>query len=170
MRKFVFITLMSVLTFTSFAQSGKIAYMYSEKVFKSMPEYQIGIKAIEQFADYGTRESQLKLDEVEKMFNDFKEIAASMTTSVRDAFKREIVSKEKAANDFRDSYFEKGGLLEKKQQEIMKPIEDKVLRAVNAIADEENYDMIFDLSTSKTTVYQRPSLDVTDKVINRIKQ
>ena len=50
----------------------------------------------------------------------------------------------------------------------MKPIEDRVVSAVNAEASAGGYDMIFDLSVVKFTVYQSPALDLTDKVIARL--
>ncbi len=54
------------------------------------------------------------------------------------------------------------------QQSLMKPIEDRVVSAVNAEASAGGYDMIFDLSVVKFTVYQSPALDLTDKVIARL--
>lgn len=153
----------------SFAQTQSFAYLYSEKVFKSMPEYTQAMTAIEQYAKQGSEMSKAKLAEVESMFKDFRNIESSLGQTSRDQRKNEIVEKEKEANKYQEDFFGEDGMLAKKQQELMKPIETKVINIVNVIAAEKKYDMIFDLSTSKVTIYQNPALDITEQVINRLK-
>ena len=58
--------------------------------------------------------------------------------------------------------------MSKKQQELMKPIEDKVLAAVNELAAEKGLDLIFDLSIAKITIFQSNSLDLTNEVIKKL--
>lgn len=170
MKKLILFAIITIISTSSlFSQNSKFAYIYSEKVFKSMPAYETAMKEIDQFAKYGSETSKSKLAEVESMFKDFRTAESSMSQSGRDQRKNEIIAKEKEANKYQEDFFSEDGVLAKKQQELMKPIEDKVLSAVNAIATEKGFDMIFDLSTSKVTIYQTPSLDMTNEVINRIK-
>ncbi|MFI3262714.1 MAG: OmpH family outer membrane protein [Rikenellaceae bacterium] len=174
MKKKILIFLLAVISTTvTFAQtksSGKVAYMYSEKVFKSMPEYMAGIAEIEKYAEYGQKMSESKLEEVQSMFNEFKKVESSLSATSRESLKNQIIAKEKAANEYEENFFKEGGALDAKQKEIMEPIEKKVLDAVNAVALANDYDMIFDLSTSKSTIYQKAQLDITNEIINRVKK
>lgn len=177
MKKTFLISLLMILVSSmSFAQvsngksSGKVAYIYSEKVFKSMPEYLTAVAEIEQYAEYGQKISDSKLEEVESMFNEFRNVESSLSVTSRESLKNQIIAKEKAANEYEENFFSEGGALEKKQKELMEPIERKVLSAVDAIALENDYDMIFDLSTSTSTIYQKPQLDLTNEIITRIKK
>lgn len=170
MKKTLLVLLLAVVSVTTFAQTGKVAYVYSEKIFKSMTEYDAAVKEIEQYAKYGNDMSKAKLAEVETMFKDFRKIESSLSSSSKTIHKNEIIAKEKEANSYQENFFKEGGQFETKQKEIMKPIEQKVLDAVNSVAAEGNYDMIFDLSTSKSTIYQKPTLDLTQTVIAKIKK
>ena len=57
------------------------------------------------------------------------------------------------------------GDLSKKRSELVKPIQDKVYNAIEKIAQEKNYSMIFDKSSGATILYVDAKTDVSDLVL-----
>jgi outer membrane protein len=58
--------------------------------------------------------------------------------------------------------------LAKKRQELVKPIQDKVYNAVEEVANEGSYGIIFDKSGSLTMLYTNVKLDLSDKVLEKL--
>ena len=169
MKRLILFIVALTLSTAAIAQQ-KNCYIYSQKIFKSMPEYDAAIKNIEEFAKLARTKADGLLKDARTMFEEYKEYQKDMTTTQRSKYKQQIVDKEKAANDYENSVFGKDGELEKRQKTLMEPIERKVLTVINAFAEKGKYDMIFDLSISKVTIYQSPKLDVTELIIEEIKK
>lgn len=166
--KKILLIFVAMVAFSASSFAQKYGYVYSEKIFKAMPQYNEAIKAIENYVEVSKKLSEVKLTEVKNMFQDFAKIEGSLSTTARKERQAEIIAAEREADKFSTDLFSEDGAVAKKQQELMKPIEDKVLAAVNALAAEGKYDMIFDLSASKITIYQSNSLDLTSQVISRL--
>ena len=159
------------LTFSVAAMAQqKNCYVYSQKIFQSMPEYNEAIQNIEEFAQLAKSKSERLLKDVKKMFDEYREYERDLTPAQRSKFKQRIIIKEKEANDYEKSIFGEDGELSKRQKALMEPVERKVLTVINAFAKKGNYDMIFDLSLTKVAIYQSPKLDVTDLIIEEIKK
>lgn len=173
MKKIILILVAMITVATVSAQSSKgqkFAYLYSEKVFKSMPEYDKAVKDLESYSKTAQQQVDAKLAEAKKMYEEFVSIENRLSAENRTTLREAIVSKEREANKYQEDFYSENGNLAKRQKELMAPIEKRVLDAVNAIAVEGGYDMIFDLSTVKTTIYQSASLDLTNAVIERVKK
>lgn len=168
MRRVVFVAVISL--FVSLAASGqqKYGYIYSEKVFKSLPEYNTAIAALEDYAQSASSRSKEMEDEVKQSYVQYLAVRNSMSTTQRKAQEDMLVAKEREANEYEESFFAEGGPMSKKQQQLMDPIEQKVLNAVNKVAQEMGFDMIFDLSTVRSTIYQSERLDLTQIVIDSL--
>lgn len=147
----------------------KNCYIYSQKVFQSMPEYNEAIKTLDTYSQTARKKADDMLNEAKTMFEEYQQYQAEMTSAQRSRYKQQIMEKEKAANDFEKSIFGEEGDLSKKQKELMEPIERKVLAVVEAFAKKGGYNMVFDLSLVKVTIYQSPSLDMTNKIIEEVK-
>ncbi len=151
------------------AQTESVAYMYSETVFKSVPEYNQAVIELEKYADDASRTSERMLAEVKLKYEKYKKEGQYMSNASHDAARKEIIDLEKVANSYEDNFYKQGGAMETRKKELMKPIEAKVVLAVNAVAAEKGYDMIFDLSVSQIAIFKKASLDVTQLVISKLK-
>jgi outer membrane protein len=81
----------------------------------------------------------------------------------------EIAKLQKELADYRDKKFGANGELFQKQNELMKPIQNKVFTIIQAIATEEELDFVFDRSGDILFLYAKPEYDLTSKVIERLK-
>jgi outer membrane protein len=51
---------------------------------------------------------------------------------------------------------------------LIKPIQDKVSKAVQAVAESENLDMIFDKNSEVMMLYANPRYDKSNDVVTRL--
>ncbi|MDE6482318.1 MAG: OmpH family outer membrane protein [Rikenellaceae bacterium] len=167
MKKILFaLMITSLLSVSGYAQ--KYGYVYSEKIFKAIPEYEQALKSVESYAKQGQEHVKSLYEEAQKTYDGLRSVQSRLTQDQFEALAKASVEKEREATKYNEEFFGKDGKLAKYQQSLMKPIEDRVVAAVEAEASESGYDMIFDLSVVKFTVYQSPTLDLTEKVIARL--
>ena len=65
-------------------------------------------------------------------------------------------------------YFGPEGELFKKRQELVKPIQDEILKAIKEIAVEGSYAVIFDSSTGGNILFANPKFDISDQVLEKL--
>ncbi len=160
---------MILMVSTTLSAQQKYGYIYSEKVFKSIPEYNNAIAQLEESAKQASEKGEEMIEEVKQEYSNYLRYRDNMSQSQRRTTEQALIAKEKAATGYEDKFFGEDGEMSKIQKQLMDPIEARVVEAVNAIAQEGGYDMIFDLSNVRATIYQSPKLDLTNMVIERLK-
>ena len=71
--------------------------------------------------------------------------------------------------DYREKKFGTNGELFQKQDEIMKPVQNKVFTAIKDVAKDEDFDFIFDRSGDVMLLFAKDEYDVTALVLNKLK-
>ena len=145
----------------------KIGYIDSERIFRSYK---------------GTADAQTKLD---KEVADWEKKAEEMRTEVEDLQKELeaqslLLSEEKkrekeqtlqakyaSYQQFVTSIWGPQGEAVKKNEELTKPIIEKIDAILKNIGEEENYTFIFD-AVGGGLVYAKPTFDLTDRVIEEL--
>ena len=105
-------------------------------------------------------------------------IASDMLTTVdaerRDALLKELAKSIRlgdqpvAAKDLQKSYFGQDGTMQKKSDELLGPIREKIQKAINEVAAEGDFMIIFDVSALKGVVYTNAESDLSSVVINKL--
>ena len=129
--------------------------MHRQKLDALIQEWQTELKKLE---------SDLKLKE-----DDYEKRKLIMTEQTSTEAKAEIAKLEKEISDYRDKKFGANGELFQKQNELMKPVQNKVFTIIQQVATEENLDFVFDRSGDIIFLYAKPEYDLTAKVIERLK-
>jgi outer membrane protein len=101
----------------------------------------------------------VKRQEIQKQMEDFQKQAAMMK---EDARKRKAAELEKKMSDFEKQTGDAQKQLAQYQEKEMTPLLKKMEVAINAVADENKLDLVFD--SRAVTVLRNKSLDITDKV------
>jgi len=91
-----------------------------------------------------------------------------MSPQLRQETEKQLIELEKKINDFRQDKFGANGELFQKQQEIMKPIHNKIFNAIKEYAETEKYDFIFDRSGDLIFLYVKPDHDLTNKILEKL--
>lgn len=98
----------------------------SEKVFKSIDEYNKALDTLDQLAKSYQQQVDLKFEEVEALYNNYKAQEMSLSASSRQARQNLILTREEEASKFQEEIFGQDGTLMKKRIELIQPIQKRV--------------------------------------------
>jgi len=153
------------------AQSQKIGYVNSTKIFAEMPEAQEAQKKIDAAQkgiqdEWDKRQAALKaaVDEYQK-----KE--SLMNDSAKKAEQEKILGMQQQMEIYRQEKLGNNSELAKMQETLLEPLKEKVLKAIEAVAKAEKYTFVFDKTeTVAVLLYGEASNDLTFKVIDKLKR
>lgn len=154
-----------MLSASVFAQ--RLAYVDSEYILKHIPEYSSAQKQLDALSDQWQKEIELKFEEAEKMSKDYQADKVLLTDDMRKKREADIAQKQKEANELQQLRFGFEGDLFKQKVRLIKPIQDKVAKAIEEYAGRENIDLVLDKS-SVTLLYARANFDSTNDVITKM--
>lgn len=141
----------------------------SEKLFKSIPEYNTAIESLDKLAEQYQEQVDARFAEVETLYNNYMAQKASLSAAARQARENAILTKEKEATDFQKSLFDTDGTLMKRRVELIQPIQQRVFATIESYAKQHGYDMVLDSANNATLLYSSPAADHTQQVINALK-
>ena len=171
MRKsLLFGLVLSIFTGTSvFAQQTvRIGYVDMEYILENVPEYQEASAQLDRKVEQWKNEIEAELAKVDKMKQSLENERPLLTKELIEEREEEIRFEEKKILDYQQKRFgPKGDLITQKLQ-LVKPIQDQVFVAVQEIAKNRNYDLIFDKSADVVMLYAADKLDVSDQVLRSI--
>ena len=160
--------LFSVFSCLSFAQV-KIGYVDSDAIMDKLPDAQDARQKL----DVLVQEWQGELNKIENTwktkYDDYEKRKLIMTDQSRAEIEAELVKLEKQISDYREKKFGTNGEMFQKQDELMKPVQNKVFSAIKDVALEEDYDYVFDRSGDILLLYAKDKYDITVKVLNKLK-
>ena len=113
-------------------------------------------------------EAQTKQTELQDMIDEYDRQKLILSEDKRNEKEAAIRTKQEDLDAFTRRIYGPGGTAEKKQSELIQPILENVSKAIEAVATEEGYDVIFTMQSGLG--YINPSYDVTDKVIEKLDQ
>ena len=152
MIKNVLVLLFSLISFISFSQ--KFAYVDTDYILSKLPEY---------------NQAQEKIDnnmtKIEKMYKSYQSEQILLTDQMKKSREDLIFTEEKKVQDLQIKYFGPEGMLFNKRKELIKPIQDKIYDAIQQIAANNKYAVIFDSSSDLIMLYSNNNLDKSDKVL-----
>jgi outer membrane protein len=157
-----------VCSFQAVAQT-KIAYFNSEAIMKQLPDAQDAQKQLDQFVSDWQQELNKMQDEWKKKFDEYDKRKLIMTEQRRADTERELRELDQKIVDLRTQKFGQNGELFNKQNELMKPVQDRVFKVVQDVAREEGYDYVFDKSGDILLMYANEKYDLTQKIFAKLK-
>ena len=166
--KRLILTLALVLS-AAFASAQNYAVVNSEKIFKSIDQYNQAITQLDQMANDYQKQVDLKFDEVEKIYNAYMARRAQLSQASQQANEENILKLEQEAQKYQESIFGTDGELMKKRLELIQPIQKKVFDTIKQYAEKKGYDMIIDISQNATMLYYSEHADHTDEILAILK-
>ncbi|MDF1543783.1 MAG: OmpH family outer membrane protein [bacterium] len=170
----IILTLFAALILTSAAaefvnaQGTKMGFVNDERI---KMEYRAWQKAQEQWeleAKAWEEEAIAKQEELREMEEEYDKQKLILSEEK----KKEKEAAIKVKSDDLDAYtrrvFGPNGEAERKQASLLQPLLDNVTAAIEAVAVEETYDVIFTLQSGLG--YINPTLDITDKVLKYLEE
>jgi outer membrane protein len=155
-----------VLSSITQAQVLKIGFVKDDDIRQNYKAWQ---KAQEQW-DVEKKawddEAQAKQTALQDLLDDYDKQKLILSEDKRKEKEAAIRVKQEDLDNFTRTIYGPGGTAEKKQQELLQPLLDKVTKAIEAVATEGGYDIIF---TGQSGLgYIKPTYDVTPKVLEQL--
>ncbi len=150
----------------AFAQ--KIAFVDTEYILTNIPSYKAAQDELESLADGWQAEVEAIYKEVDKMYREYQAEKVLLTQEMKTRREEEIVKKERDVKQLQNDYFGSEGMLFKKREEKIGPIQEEIFNAIKEIANESGYAGIFDTSNGPTVLYSNPRYDISDDVLERL--
>jgi outer membrane protein len=146
----------------------KIAYVTTDAIMKQLPDAQDAQKQLDQFVvDWQGELNKLQQD-WQKKLDDYDKRKLIMTEQRRADAEKELRDLEGKVAEYRNKKFGQNGDLFLKQNELMKPVQDRVFKAIQDVALEEGYDYVFDKSGEILLMYANTKYDLTQKVLAKL--
>lgn len=152
----------------SAAQAQKFAYVDTEYILGSIPEYKIAQTQIEDLSGKWQKDIETRFAEIDKLYKTYEADATMLPEEMKRKREAEIINKEKEAKDLQKQRFGQSGDLFKKRQELIKPIQDRVYNAIEAVSTLDNIAIVFDKSSGATMIYTNSKYDISDTVLKKL--
>ena len=152
---------------TLYAQQ-KIGYVDSKVIIESMQDAQDAQKTLDNFVGQWKLEISQLNDSLSQMKDDYEKKKLILTENIRKQKEQDIASLEKRIGDYKNSKFGENGEYFQKQNELMKPVQDKVFKAIQDVAKEDDYDFVIDRSSELLLLYMNEKYDLTSAVIKKL--
>ena len=163
------IFILSVFTiFSSILFSQKIAYVSSEYILDKIPEYKSATEQINQLSLKWNEEIEKIYNEVELMYKDYQTKQFLMTKEERIEKEQKILKLEQEAKNLEQKRYGNDGDLFTKRNELVQPIQDKILKAINNFSEENRYDIILDKDGDLILLYTNKRIDVSDQILKKL--
>jgi outer membrane protein len=146
-----------------------IAYIDSKQVLEQLPEYATVQQRLDRLTQQWEQEIAAQRARVDTLQQEFQARAALYPEEERRRRRQEIEAARQKVEQLRQRYFgPEQGRLYQRQQELMRPIQERILAVVEEIAQAEGYDYVMDKSGPATFMYANPDLDLTDEVLEEL--
>jgi outer membrane protein len=146
----------------------KFAMVDMEYIMKNIPAFETANEQLNQISKKWQSEVETKMQEVQSMYKNYQTELVFLSEDMKVKREEEIVSKEKAAQELKRTYFGTEGELFKKRQSLMKPIQDEVYAAIQDVSKEKDLSLVFDKSSSMNVIFTSPKLDISDLILTKL--
>jgi outer membrane protein len=158
MKKLLFAAVTALSMFTATAQN-KMGYINANELLGSMPEAAKAEASLKDFQAALTDTYRELVIEFNAADSTFSADSLKMTEQRKEIKRKELFEKYQKVQSFQQSNQEE---MQKKQEELLAPIREKAINAINATAKENGYGYIF----NEETLLVKPA---GDNIINLVK-
>lgn len=162
----VFIGLLMLTSAMAMAQ--KYAFVDSEYIRKNIPAFNTAQDQLDKLSKQWEKEVSDGYAVVEQMYKSYQNDAVLLSQEMKAKREEAIIAKEKEMKDLQNKYFGVEGDLFKKREELVKPIQDEIIKAIKAIAVDGSYAVIFDTAAGGNILFANPKFDLSDQVLEKL--
>ena len=167
MKKITFIIGLLVLS-SAIAVAQKYAFVDTEYIRKNIPAFTTAQEQLDNLSKQWEKEVADGYAVVEQMYKSYQNEAPLLSQDMKVKREEAIIAKEKEMKELQNKYFGMEGELFKKREELVKPIQDEILKAIKDIAVEGSYAVIFDSAAGGNILFANPKFDISDQVLEKL--
>ena len=154
---------------TQRAQSQqKIGYVDTEYILNQMPEYATVQQKLDKLEQQWRSEIQNQQKEVRTLEREYEARELLYTEEERKRKQNAIEQARAKVEQLRQRYFGPDGELYSRQKSLMRPLQERVLKAAETVATADGYDYVVDKKGDALFLYAREEHDLSDRVLREL--
>jgi outer membrane protein len=146
----------------------RIGYIDSQSILDQVPEYASVQQKLDQLEKQWRSEIQSKKAEVQALKEEYRAWELLYTKEERRKKQKEITRAQRSVEQLRKKYFGPDGQLYTRQKELMRPIQERILKATEEVATEQGYDYVFDKGKQVLFMYAREDHNLNEAVLQKL--
>ena len=162
----LFIVIVLLLTSSGYGQ--RLAYVDTHKILNSIPEYKQSKLEISRLSIKWEDEIAALFASVSEQKNQLEVEKVLLTPEMISEREKAIKALDDSARIKQIKYFGPEGLLFKKREEMVSPIQALIAGAIKEIARKKKLDFVFDKGSSLSVVYANESNDITSDILKQL--
>lgn len=148
---------------TAYSQT-KVGYIDSKKLIDNMQEAKDAKVKLDELVGLWQKELNTLQDSLKRYKEDFDKKKLILSEQLKQQYETNIKNLENTVANYKVQKFGEGGEYFQKQTEFMKPVQDRIFKAIETVALKEDFDYVFDRNSDLLLLYVNEKYDVTLKV------
>ena len=158
--------LITILIFVENIKAQKFAYVDSQYILEHITEYKQAKQELDNISYQWQEEIETAYQDIDKLYRAYQTDKVLLTDKMRQDREDEIIEKEKEVKELQQQRFGTDGDLYKKQEELIRPIQNLIYNAIQEFAEQGRYSVIFDKSSDLLMLYADENLDKSEKILD----
>jgi outer membrane protein len=147
----------------------KIGFIDSEKIFAEYQATSVAQAEFEADIQQWNQELETRKRELEKMTEDFESQRLILSQQKQQEMEEQLQTKRTELDAFVQEIWGPAGKVAQRNEQLTRPIVEKIREVLNEIGNQEGFSIIFD-AIDGNVVYADQALDLTDRVIARLNE
>ncbi len=160
--------ILSIFCLAMNVNAQKFAYVDSDYILEKVPEYQSAQEQLDKLTLSWQEEIEQIYETIDQLYKKYQADQILLTQDMKVKRESEIINKEKEVKELQRKRFGPEGDLFTKRQELVKPIQDKIYNAIQDLATEKRYGVIFDKTGELSMLFADPDLDKSDDILEML--
>ncbi|HBQ61845.1 MAG TPA: hypothetical protein DD671_20140 [Balneolaceae bacterium] len=161
----ILIAMMFAGLYTAQAQDQKIGFYESDFILEQIPEYDGIQQQLNLLSSQWKEEAEELQQEISELEEDYEAKEILYTEEIRNQKQQEIAQKKKERERYLSQKFGPEGEYFSTQRELLEPIQRQVYTAVRAVAEDQNFDYVFDRSGDIYMVYANNEFNLNEDIL-----
>lgn len=162
----IFTVLALLFPVTLLAQ--KFGYIDTDYILRHMPEYASAQEELNRVSSQWQIEIEGKYEAIRMLEQAYQAEKILLTTEMRQRREDEVKQKRTEAQQMQKAKFGVEGELFQRREELIKPVQDALYTAIEELASQRGYMVVFDKSNQSNMLYTNPKFDLSDDVIKKL--
>lgn len=149
----------------------KLGYVDSEVILAQYPEAIKAKSDLDGLVAKWRKDVDSMTQDLQKAYADFQKQSTTMKQDQQQTAQKSLVEKDQKIQQYKDQKFSQpNGEYFQKQDQVMKPVKEKIFKAIDEVSKEENMQFVFDKAGDVILLKADPQYDITYKVLDLLKR
>ena len=149
----------------------KLGYVDSEVILAQYPEAIKAKSDLDGLVAKWRKDVDSMTQDLQKAYADFQKQSSTMKQDQQQTVQKSLVEKDQKIQQYKDQKFSQpNGEYFQKQDQVMKPVKEKIFKAIDEVSKEENMQFVLDKAGDVILLKADPQYDITYKVLDLLKR